>query len=103
MHTNYLRAVPVEWQHMSKVFEALGDEHRQRILLTFEPQEKITAGELAQVSTLSRPTVSHHLKVLKDANVLNSEKVGKQVYYWINKTFLETVFSNVLGYLQENT
>ena len=103
MHTNYLRSVPTEWQHMSKVFEALGDEHRQRILLTFEPQEKITAGDLAKVSTLSRPTVSHHLKILKEANVLNSEKVGKQVYYWINKTFLETVFSSVLAYIQENT
>jgi DNA-binding transcriptional ArsR family regulator len=102
MHTNYLRAMPSEWVHMSKVFEALGDEHRQRIVLTFEPGEKLTVGQLATVSTLSRPAVSHHLKILREANVLETQKVGKQVYYWINKVFLKAVFGDVTDYIELN-
>lgn len=61
MHHDYSRAIPATWQQIAKVFNALGDEHRQRLLLTFEPGERLTAGQLAAVSTLSRPTVSHHL------------------------------------------
>ena len=102
MNPDYLRAIPSQWQHMSKVFEALGDEHRQRILLTFEPGEKLSVGQIAQVSTLSRPTVSHHLKILREANVLQTEKIGKQVYYWINKPFLKEVFANVADYIEND-
>jgi ArsR family transcriptional regulator len=40
---------------MSRVFTALGDEHRQRILLTFEPGERLNVGQIAEVSTLSAP------------------------------------------------
>ena len=36
MHKNYMRAMPREWRGMARVFVALGDEHRQRILLTFD-------------------------------------------------------------------
>ena len=50
---------------MSKVFTALGDEHRQRILLLFEPGDRFNVGQIAEVSTLTRSTVSHHLKVLR--------------------------------------
>ncbi|MBK9220387.1 MAG: helix-turn-helix transcriptional regulator [Uliginosibacterium sp.] len=99
MNRNYSRSIPAEWQRMAKVFEALGDEHRQRITLTFEPGERLNVGQIAEVSTLARSTVSHHLKVLRESGVLDSEKVGKEVYFWINKPFLEGVFGNVNDYL----
>ena len=40
-------------------------------------------GDIAGQFHLSRPAISHHLKVLKDAGVLDSEKVGQEVYYWL--------------------
>lgn len=86
---------------MSRVFTALGDEHRQRILLTFEPGERLNVGQIADVSTLSRSAVSHHLKILREAGVLSSCKVGKEVYFWINKEFLRTTFENVLEYTNQ--
>lgn len=85
---------------MSKVFVALGDEHRQRILLLFEPGERLNVGQIADASTLARSTVSHHLKVLRDAEVLLSEKIGKEIWFWINREFLDTALSNVLDYLR---
>jgi DNA-binding transcriptional ArsR family regulator len=84
MNRNYLRAIPREWRTISRAFTALGDEHRQRILLTFEKGERLNVGQIVEVSTLSRSAVSHHLKLLRDAGVLQSEKIGKEVYYWVN-------------------
>jgi DNA-binding transcriptional ArsR family regulator len=86
---------------MSKVFTALGDEHRQRILLLFEKGEHLNVGQIAEVSTLARSTVSHHLKILREADVLLSEKQGKEVFFWINSHFLDEALGNVLNYIRE--
>jgi ArsR family transcriptional regulator, arsenate/arsenite/antimonite-responsive transcriptional repressor len=102
MRRNYARALPREWRGMSKVFSALGDEHRQRILLLFERGERLNVGQIADVATLARSTVSHHLKVLHDAGVLASEKVGKEVYFWIDRPALEATLSRVLAYVRES-
>ncbi len=88
---------------MSRVFTALGDEHRQRILLTFEPGERLNVGQIANVSTLSRSAVSHHLKILREAGVLQSHKEGKEVFFWVNKTFLQETLRNVLDYVESNS
>ncbi|WP_409070296.1 ArsR/SmtB family transcription factor [Desulfobulbus sp.] len=100
MKIDYTRTLPDAWQPMSRVFTALGDEHRQRILLLFEKNERLNVGQIAEVSTLSRSTVSHHLKILREAKVLNSEKIGKEVWYWINCPYLEQVLDNVLTYVR---
>jgi len=93
---NYMRAIPKEWRALAKVFVALGDEHRQRILLTFEKGERLTVGQIAEVATLSRPAVSHHLKILRDAGVLTAERAGREVYLRINREVLEQTLSTVL-------
>ena len=103
MKKDYRRVIPVEWQAMSKVFTALGDEHRQRILLLFEPGERLNVGQVADVSTLARSTVSHHLKVLRQAGVLSSEKIGKEVWFWIDRDWLIEVFENVADYIRQST
>ena len=103
MKANYQQTIPPEWAAMSKIFVALGDEHRQRILLLFEPGERLNVGQIAEVSTLARSTVSHHLKILHESGVLASEKIGKEVWFWINREALATTFGNVLDYLKEST
>ncbi len=87
---------------MAKVFIALGDEHRQRILLTFEKGERLTVGQIAEVSTLSRSAVSHHLKILRQAGVLDAEKVAKEVFLKVNKALLEETLSTVLEFVRED-
>jgi DNA-binding transcriptional ArsR family regulator len=103
MHRKYLRAIPREWRDVAKVFVALGDEHRQRILLLFEKGERLNVGQIAAVSTLSRPAVSHHLKILREAGVLASEKLGKEVWFWIDRPTLESALANVLDYVRESS
>ena len=99
MNTHYAKQLPPEWLHMSAVFTALGDAHRQKILLLFGKDERLNAGQISDASPLSRSAISHHLKILHQANVLGSEKIGKEVWFWINKPLLEETFSNVLDYL----
>lgn len=100
MHRNYMRSIPKEWRAMARVFVALGDEHRQRILLTFEKGERLTVGQIADVSTLSRPAVSHHLKILREAGVLAAEREGKEVYVQINRDVLLEALDNVRDYIR---
>lgn len=102
MKNNYSRAIPAEWREMSAVFTALGDEHRQRILLTFEPGERLNVGQIAEVSTLARSTVSHHLKVLRESGVLIAEREGKEIYFHVNKAHLQDTLGTVLSYLSTN-
>ena len=97
-----ISSIPAEWQSMARVFTALGDEHRQRILLLFDKGERLNVGQIAAVSTLTRSTVSHHLKILREADVLGSEKIGKEVWFWINKKRLEETLGNVLDYVRRN-
>ncbi len=102
MNRNYMRAIPREWRNLSKVFTALGDEHRQRILLTFGKGERLNVGQIVEVSTLSRSAVSHHLRLLKEAGVLRSAKEGKEVFFWIDKAFLIDAFVTVTEFIQES-
>ena len=101
MNRNYLKAIPREWRQISRAFTALGDEHRQRILLTFERGERLNVGQIVAVSTLSRSAVSHHLKLMRESGVLGSEKVGKEVYYWVDKRFIEEALTAVLDFIKE--
>ena len=98
MNTSYINQLPPEWQAMSAIFVALGDPQRQRLVLAFEPGERLTAGQLAEASPLNRTTVSHHLKILRHAGVLLSEKVGKEVFYTVNRKAVAAALTNVLDY-----
>ena len=102
MNRNYMRAIPQEWRNIAKVYTALGDEHRQRILLTFGRGERLNVGQIVEVSTLSRSAVSHHLKLLREAGVLQRRKEGKEVYFWINKAFLMEAMKTVIDYIKDH-
>lgn len=100
MNTSFVEQLPTEWESISDIFVAMGDPQRQRLLLAFEPGEKLTAGQLASVSPLNRTTVSHHLKVLRQAGVLLSEKKGTEVYFWVDRERVATALTNVLNYVK---
>jgi DNA-binding transcriptional ArsR family regulator len=84
MRPEYAEHLPIDWAPLGRFFSALGDPYRQKILLIFEPGEELCVNEIARLFSLSRPAVSHHLKVLRDAGLLVSEKRGKEVYYRVN-------------------
>ena len=73
--------IPSEWKNISALFIALGDEQRQRILLSFDKNERLNILQIVASSKLGRTAVTHHLKVLRHSGALQSEKVGKEVFF----------------------
>lgn len=82
-------------QEIAKICKALGDENRVKII------KMLTAGELCACKILeefsiTQSTLSHHMKILSDCNLISVRKDGKWSYYSINcKTFSE--FKNVIS------
>ena len=66
-----------------RLFRALGDETRLEMigLLAGAPEGELCVCDLEQHFALSQPTISHHLKVLREAGLLSSERRGTWVYY----------------------
>src|SRR5216684_6246910 len=92
-------AIPAAWQRIARIFVALGDPHRQRIVLMFEPGERLNIGQIVAASTLSRTAVTHHLRVLREAGVLRSEKTGREVYFWPDVAVVQSALTAVQEYL----
>jgi ArsR family transcriptional regulator, arsenate/arsenite/antimonite-responsive transcriptional repressor len=98
----YARAVPRAWRRIARIFVALGDPHRQRIVLMFEPGERLNIGQIVAASTLSRTAVAHHLKVLREAGVLRSEKSGREVYFWPDADTVREALDAVKDYVRQH-
>jgi len=99
MRASYDRAIPRAWKRTAGVFTALGDPHRQRILLMFEPGEALTATQIVEAAPLSRTAVVHHLRVLRDAGVLRARKAGREVWYTPDPVAVQAGLAAVLDYL----
>ncbi len=102
MKPAYAKSIPAPWRRIARMFVALGDQHRQRILLMFEPGERLNVAQIVEASTLSRSAVAHHLRVLREAGVLKSEKVGKETHYWPDALALRDALAAVQDYLAEH-
>ena len=59
------------------------------------------AGEIAAYFTISKPSVSHHLNILRQADLVRSEKIGQNVVYSINTSVLQELLSLVAGLLDK--
>ncbi len=68
------------------VFLALGDEVRQKLIIDIleAGEDGINVSSLTSKSSLSRPAISHHLKVLKNSGFVKTVKNGTQVFYRIS-------------------
>ena len=67
--------------------QAIGDETRQSILLVLmgtDCQKGLRVGEITEQTHLSRPAVSHHLKILREAGIILMRKEGTKNFYFIN-------------------
>jgi DNA-binding transcriptional ArsR family regulator len=73
---------------MSPVFKALSDPTRRRVLQLLRERPK-SAGEISEKFAVSKPTMSAHFAVLKQADLVHAEKAGKSVIYHLKLTVLE--------------
>lgn len=76
--------IPQAFKHSARMLDALADQNRVRILCLLGAQGRLSVGDIASNFTMSRPAISHHLKVMLDAGLLLNQKAGQEVYYWVD-------------------
>jgi ArsR family transcriptional regulator len=85
-----------------KIAKALSDKTRVRILKEIAKKDQVlTCSEAEVIAGLAQPTVSHHIKILVDADLLNAEKNGRCVIISVNKKTLNEFGSIVSDSLKD--
>ncbi len=79
---------------LGDTFKALSDKTRREILLMLKSND-MTAGEIAERFSTTHATISHHLKMLRDVNLVSVERRGQHIIYSLNTT----VFQDLLTWL----
>ncbi|KGO95988.1 autorepressor SdpR family transcription factor [Flavobacterium enshiense] len=81
---------------MNNIFKALNDETRREILELLRRRD-MTAGEIADAFHISKPSISHHLDILKRADLVTSEKKGQFIVYSLNTTIVDDILNWVIN------
>ncbi|RXR20595.1 ArsR family transcriptional regulator [Flavobacterium amnicola] len=80
---------------MDSIFKALNDETRRGILELLR-QKDLSAGEIADEFHISKPSISHHLDILKRADLVSSEKKGQFIVYSLNTTIVDDIIKWII-------
>ncbi len=72
-----------EAERIAVMFKALGDPVRLQLVALIAAGDRVCVCDLTPHFTLSGPTISHHLKVLREAGLVDCERKGTWVHYWI--------------------
>ena len=73
------------------LFKALADETRLAIVRQLQEQDEVCACEFVACCRVAQPTVSHHLKVLREAGLVHAERRGQWIYYRLDRERLAAV------------
>ena len=82
---------------MNALFKALNDPTRREILELLKKGD-LTAGEIADQFNISKPSISHHLDLLKQAELVQSVKEGQYIYYSLNTTVMDEIVKWFVGF-----
>ncbi|MEK3806807.1 metalloregulator ArsR/SmtB family transcription factor [Bacillus sp. FSL H8-0547] len=83
------------------LFHALGDPARQDIILLLAETERLTVNEIAEQSRLSRPAISHHLKILKDQGLVVTEQQGTKRFYSLTLEDSVSMLKKLISLVEE--
>ena len=75
---------------MNILFKALNDSTRRKILEMLKEND-MTAGEIADEFNISKPSISHHLDLLKQAGLVEAVKEGQFIFYSLNTTVVDEI------------
>ncbi len=82
---------------MNAVFKALNDPTRRTILELLQEKD-LTAGEIAEKFSMSKPSISHHLDLLKQAGLVEAVKQGQFISYSLNTTIVDEILKWLLRF-----
>ncbi len=75
---------------MNNIFKALSDPTRRQILELLKEQS-LNAGEIAEYFNITKPSISHHLSILKNCDLITDERQGQNIVYSLNSTIFQDV------------
>jgi len=87
----------------SQAFKALSDANRRQILKMLQEGD-MTAGDIAGHFAMTKPSISHHLNILKQAELVQDVRKGQNIYYSLNTTVFQQLigwFYDLLGVAEE--
>ncbi|AJS59087.1 autorepressor SdpR family transcription factor [Paenibacillus sp. IHBB 10380] len=82
---------------LNDAFKALSDPTRRKILDMLQEQD-MTAGEIAEQFQMTKPAISHHLNLLKQANLIWDERKGQFIHYSLNMTVFQDLLKWILQF-----
>jgi len=82
-----------------EIFKALADANRRKILKLLSKKDSMSAGEIADRFTISKPAVSDHLKILRNAGLIYAEKQGQFILYQLNATIMQEITTLLFDFL----
>lgn len=85
---------------MNNVFKAISDPTRRKILDLLKGGD-MTAGDIAEHFNISKPSISHHLNILKQAEVISDHRKGQFIYYSLNTTVLQDSINWMLNFINK--
>ena len=75
----------------ARSFKALGDDNRLRIIELIASQGEMCACRILDELDIAQPTLSHHMKLLKDAGLVKARKQGRWMHYSMDRSMLESI------------
>ena len=81
---------------LNAIFKALNDPTRREILDLLKEKD-LTAGEIADKFNISKPSISHHLDLLRQAGLVVSVKEGQFIYYSLNTTVMDEMLKWIIN------
>lgn len=86
---------------MNILFKSLNDPTRRKILELLRAKD-MTAGDIADEFNISKPSISHHLDLLKQAGLVEAVKEGQFIYYSLNTTVVDEIVKWFLQFKSKN-
>ncbi len=86
----------------NEVFKALSDPTRREILRLLGLRE-MSAGQLTEKFDMTKPSMSHHFAVLKEADLITSRREGQQIIYSLNTTVVQDMLTWMLDFFRHDS
>jgi len=85
---------------LSQAWNALADPTRREILQLLRKGD-MNAGDIAAKFDMTKPSISHHLNILKQAELVKAKKAGQNMIYSLNTSVLEDMMAMIAGLMEE--
>lgn len=89
------------FRQCTSLFQALGDTVRQDIILLLAQHDSLNVNQIAEQSPMSRPTISHHLKILRETGLVKVDRKGTENYYSLHFSGAGTQLKHLIQTIED--